>query len=502
MLTISVKNFGPIAEGSVDLKPLTIFVGPSNTGKSYMATAVYVLMKAFQGRNLSPPRRITPRTPWWERLGYSAESSWTDGWVLPMDDSEVGEAIYEWARRLKNEGEPGAVYVSDLPEIAREHIYQSISEVLYWLRQDVKGQFAQSLGEPLYRIGFPEDLQVTVRRNDPFLDIQFLRANDETAVADCDISMSEIEPSPLVLSEISGIVRDGWDPIEVPEVFIWWFESIERTINSGIPANSFYLPAARTGIALAYKTIAAELVRQSPRHGDQQTYFPRLPGVTTEFLGNLITLDQNRRNQRIAPEIENAIGLIEGNVLRGEISFDSTAGLLSPEIVYLPASQGVTIGKFTLNQTSSMVSELAPLVLFLKYLINSGDLLILEEPESHLHPAAQRQLARGIVRLVNAGVKVLITTHSETFVSQINHLLRISYASKRWLKEHNFEPEDCITHDQVGAYQFAWDEEQGGSVVKPLEVHKDIGIDEAEFIGVIDSLYEESLLVQRIRVKE
>ena len=40
MLTISVKNFGPIAEGSVDLKPLTIFVGPSNTGKSYMATAV------------------------------------------------------------------------------------------------------------------------------------------------------------------------------------------------------------------------------------------------------------------------------------------------------------------------------------------------------------------------------------------------------------------------------------------------------------------------------
>ena len=106
------------------------------------------------------------------------------------------------------------------------------------------------------------------------------------------------------------------------------------------------------------------------------------------------------------------------------------------------------------------------------------------------------------MRLVNAGVKVLITTHSETFVSQINHLLRISYASKRWLRGHDFEPEDCITHDQVGAYQFAWDEEQGGSVVRRLEVHKDIGIDEAEFIGVIDALYEESLLVQRIRVKE
>ena len=49
MLTISVKNFGPIAEGSVDLKPLTIFVGPSNTGKSYMATAVYAVMRSNVG---------------------------------------------------------------------------------------------------------------------------------------------------------------------------------------------------------------------------------------------------------------------------------------------------------------------------------------------------------------------------------------------------------------------------------------------------------------------
>ena len=149
-----------------------------------------------------------------------------------------------------------------------------------------------------------------------------------------------------------------------------------------------------------------------------------------------------------------------------------------------------------------MVTELAPVILFLKYLIGPGDLLIFEEPESHLHPAAQRQLARGIVRLVNAGVRVLITTHSETFVSQINHLLRISYASKRWLKEHNFQPEDCIGHEQVAAYQFGWDEQQRGSVVKPLEIRKDIGISEDEFIGVIDSLYEESLLVQRIRVKQ
>ena len=40
---ISVRNFGPIAEGKVDLRPLTVFVGPSDTGKTYFSTLIYAL---------------------------------------------------------------------------------------------------------------------------------------------------------------------------------------------------------------------------------------------------------------------------------------------------------------------------------------------------------------------------------------------------------------------------------------------------------------------------
>ena len=38
---ISATNFGPIVSGTVDLRPLTVFVGPSNTGKTYFATLIY-----------------------------------------------------------------------------------------------------------------------------------------------------------------------------------------------------------------------------------------------------------------------------------------------------------------------------------------------------------------------------------------------------------------------------------------------------------------------------
>jgi len=110
-------------------------------------------------------------------------------------------------------------------------------------------------------------------------------------------------------------------------------------------------------------------------------------------------------------------------------------------------------------------------------------------------------MARAIVRLVNAGVKVLITTHSDYLVSQINNLLRASYASDRWLKQHGFAREDCLKRDDVSAYAFGWDEEEGGSRVKELEIRKDVGIDEDEFALVANALYDETILVERIRPK-
>ena len=46
---ISVRNFGPIAEADLDLRPLTVFVGPSNTGKTYLSVLIYALHRIFEG---------------------------------------------------------------------------------------------------------------------------------------------------------------------------------------------------------------------------------------------------------------------------------------------------------------------------------------------------------------------------------------------------------------------------------------------------------------------
>ena len=46
---VSVKDFGPIEQANVSLRPLTVFVGPSNTGKTYLATLLYALHRIFCG---------------------------------------------------------------------------------------------------------------------------------------------------------------------------------------------------------------------------------------------------------------------------------------------------------------------------------------------------------------------------------------------------------------------------------------------------------------------
>ena len=53
-LELTVSNFGPIAEAGIELRPMSVFVGPSNTGKSYMAALIYVLHRFSTGTTEVP----------------------------------------------------------------------------------------------------------------------------------------------------------------------------------------------------------------------------------------------------------------------------------------------------------------------------------------------------------------------------------------------------------------------------------------------------------------
>ena len=91
----------------------------------------------------------------------------------------------------------------------------------------------------------------------------------------------------------------------------------------------------------------------------------------------------------------------------------------------------------------------------LRHVAEKNQLLIIDEPESHLDTANQIRLARLLARAVHAGLKVLITTHSDYIVKEINNLLMLSKDFKdkpKVLKKHKYSAHDYLNPDSVRAY--------------------------------------------------
>ena len=483
MLTFTVKNFGPLAEGTVELRPLTVFVGGSNTGKSYMAAAIWAAARAIASGTLPGGWRAIHR---------------------PQDeDPEAVKAIENWIE-LQN-GLPdrsSEIAVAELPEAARLVIDKFTRQSLDATCTNIKDRLRDVYGEvsEFARNGKPEDFSLAVCRDNPLLSMNVTLTGHEKPMPAFDVSKAKV-PSYELENLPMGI---GGGLYENMAGYLFGRAKLKavKSIADGFPPDSYYLPAARSGIVQGHKVLAASLARQSRRVGLEPINIPSLPGVTTEFLGNLIELNKRTAGPPVfTRQLGAAIDFIETSVIRGKVDLDESSGLPTSEIVYLPEIDGAVAGKFTLEHTSSMVSELAPLVLFLKYLVNPGDLLVLEEPESHLHPAAQLRMARGIARLVNAGVRVLVTTHSGDFMGQIDNLISMSNVSRETAESLGLEPEECLYPEQVSAYGFRFDAGRGGSVVDPLPVGSDVGIEDQEFLPISELLYEQAITLQRNRLE-
>ena len=155
--------------------------------------------------------------------------------------------------------------------------------------------------------------------------------------------------------------------------------------GTGEPRNAYYLPAARGGVMGTHHIIASSLFARSARPGvDVYPDLPMVSGVIADFMHYLV-LYQHTNLQARDDTLDELAETLEKEAMAGRIGASpSPSGY--PVFSYRPLGTGDDI---RLTRASSMVSELAPIVLFLRGVTKVGDTLIIEEPEAHLHPAAQ-----------------------------------------------------------------------------------------------------------------
>ncbi|MDE6109302.1 MAG: ATP-binding protein, partial [Muribaculaceae bacterium] len=157
---------------------------------------------------------------------------------------------------------------------------------------------------------------------------------------------------------------------------------------------------------------------------------------------NLITELINEQSNRYPMALDQLISLSSDTTLMenkegdfGELADEIERGLLhgnlsvseQGDVVFNPDGSGK---KLPMVMGASIVKTLSNLVFFLRHMLSKGDLLIIDEPEINLHPQAQVLMARIITQMVNHGLRVMVSTHSDYMIREFNNLIMLGNKSE------------------------------------------------------------------------
>ncbi|TAH22180.1 MAG: hypothetical protein EAZ08_01600 [Cytophagales bacterium] len=178
---------------------------------------------------------------------------------------------------------------------------------------------------------------------------------------------------------------------------------------------------------------------------ERATRYPLPIRKSLEIAEDLARLSQKKsKYEYLAEEIEKKI-------LKGKIKVNKYG-----EIQYSPS--GTKNVNLPMHVSASMVKSLSSIVFYFRHLAQAGDLIIIDEPELNLHPDMQRAVARLLARFVNEGFKVLISTHSDYIIKELNLLIMLNNPDKPEAKElqkkYDYQDNELLKPEEIGVYLF------------------------------------------------
>ena len=462
---IKAENFGPIEKAEIDLRPLTVFVGESNTGKTYLAALIYALHQNFGAFSQFP----------WADASYVYFLYGQLNRHSQNQQGTLGQEMLEVLEKLNTSERP--FKFSDLPQQVSIRSKSILTDQKNFTNELERCFDLESVSK-LIRFTGSRDNEMNVSLS--------VHEEDQTC---WDFEMQAAgSADPTITGHINPdmILLDANDTMRKTELHeISDVEHLFRTLGTHrwLTGNSYYLPAARSGIMQSHGVITGALIKRATRIGLDRLGASTFSGMIADFLWHIVLYEERNTSSET---IKGIAKRLENELLGGKIGVNRPTPEAYPEFLYRPeqAEDGLRM-----SHASAMISELAPLVFFLRGIVEPGDLLIIEEPEAHLHPGAQTKIAQTLARLVRAGVRVIITTHSDWLLQQIGNLVREGELRKQG--EPTNESEDWLEKEEVGAWWFHKDKP-----VTELRFNLIEGIEPEDYLDIAEDLYNQSAGLQ------
>lgn len=451
------EKLGLLERVDLDLADLTLICGENNTGKTYATYAVYGFLRSWRGilRDLLEPE---------------INQLLKDASEYRIDLQEMfNGTVNDYLRRI------GAVYVGVLPRV-----FATDASVF----QDTVCVPSSSLRTDVFTHPYQRMVQSGPGGK--------VLATLKKEAGSCMLEVLVADPE--VLDRPFGGLTDFMTDAIVDIVFAQHLPSVHISSAERTGAAIFRkeLDMARTRMLKALHQVDSKELKRNPFQSvikaamDADYAWPVEDNV--DFVRQLEDMD--KRSSELANTHPDLL-----------VAFDAIIGgsykVVKQQLVF--QAKGYAKQRFTMNEASSCIRALLDVGFYLRCKARAGDLFMIDEPELNLHPKNQRAFARLVARMVNAGIRVFITTHSDYLIKELNTLIMLNQRTEHTQavqKQHAYDDAELLDPARVRLYMTALTSVPTvGTARRPkirtlklATIHTDRGIEVETFDDTIETM--------------
>ena len=454
---IEVRNFAKIEYARVCVNKYTVFVGPNNSGKTF-------LLQLIEGVN----------------------DSWKD-----LIDEKATKCLFLQRNEQLSIYEISEETLPKFVECVNDNIKRVSDDIIF-------STFGKQIeiSELKVDISLDKGERYIIYNSDNNLVINELLGGKENGINNWgeDANISVIKSRKINdATEKEKLV--GVSASFSKDENIW--NHIRRAVSTILSDDSIFIPASRNGLMLLYreffahKTDSVMSYKFSGENISQQ--IQESLNLTKYMYEFLKFLQLYKEDDGLVDINEDVISFFDDKIINGEILIDQKNGMTY-------SSQGDN-NHFPMYLTSAMVNEVVPF-----YLAMTSNRFyrrfVIDEIEASLHPQKQLEMVRFLNRLRNKNYQIILTTHSDTFVNRLNNLVILSNyfmrtGDKTALERLNLEEFDLIDVSELFVYEFV-NGVNGKSIVEEKICDPNLGYQFDLFTSAALEVYNEAFKVGEI----